>query len=311
MTTQSNRHVNAGYPNTYLPLLESADAQHPEIFDPALKHFVRAFRVGEPVFHDGGMAQRWYTARRRLMEHVLRTIAESEWHRNLVLRGSLLLRAWLGSAAREPADIDWVVTPETVPVTDAWSARLLKDLPAQLASRPAPAGLHLAAQFAATDDIWTYERAPGKRIVLPWQAEGLPAGILQLDFVYGESLFGEDALSLLQPFDSTGETIPVYAASRALSLAWKLLWLESDMLPQGKDLYDATLLAEATDLPLDLLKNVLSKADELRPKRLSADMPLRWRVDWQNFQKEYPMVQGTAKEWQARLARALEPTFTN
>ena len=33
-------------------------------------------------------------------------------------------------------------------------------------------------------------------------------------------------------------------ATRELSVAWKLLWLETDSNPQAKDLYDAVLLAE-------------------------------------------------------------------
>ncbi|PYC74957.1 hypothetical protein C7C45_03455 [Micromonospora arborensis] len=39
---------------------------------------------------------------------------------------------------------------------------------------------------------------------------------------------------------------PVLAAPAPLALAWKLLWLATDRYPQGKDLYDAALLAEHT-----------------------------------------------------------------
>ena len=55
--------------------------------------------------------------------------------------------------------------------------------------------------------------------------------------------------------------VPVLAASNEESLAWKLLWLFSDFYPQGKDRYDAVLLAERTALRSSLLKTVLEDGD--------------------------------------------------
>ncbi|MFG2526860.1 hypothetical protein [Streptomyces sp. NPDC048516] len=52
----------------------------------------------------------------------------------------------------------------------------------------------------------------------------------------------------------------VRAAARALSLAWKVLWLVSDLHPEGKDLYDALLLAESTELPSALLRHPTPRA---------------------------------------------------
>jgi len=52
------------------------------------------------------------------MAHLLRIATESPWQNHLVLRGSLLLKAWLGAAAREPGDMDWVVTPPTLRMAD-------------------------------------------------------------------------------------------------------------------------------------------------------------------------------------------------
>ena len=43
-----------------------------------------------------------------------------------------------------------------------------------------------------------------------------------------------------------GVAAPMLAAPAPLALAWKLLWLATDTYPQGKDLYDAVLLAENT-----------------------------------------------------------------
>ena len=55
------------------------------------------------------MAEAWHRARRRVMDHLLRLVADSPWREGLVLRGSLVLTAWLGRVAREPGDIDFVV----------------------------------------------------------------------------------------------------------------------------------------------------------------------------------------------------------
>jgi hypothetical protein len=104
------------YPNTYRPD-DNKDPrmQRPQIFDPALWHFShRAFRLGDPVFQDPEIAQRWLEARQKVIEHILLSIYNSQWHWPLVLRGSLLLKAWLGDTAREPNDIDWVFRPEDV-----------------------------------------------------------------------------------------------------------------------------------------------------------------------------------------------------
>ena len=36
---------------------------------------------------------------------------------------------------------------------------------------------------------------------------------------------------------------------------------------------------------------------------------MRWDIDWENFQVEYPEVEGDARQWQQRLTDALAPTF--
>jgi hypothetical protein len=48
-------------------------------------------------------------AHRAVLDHVLALAAGAPWGDGLVLRGSAALSAWLGAAAREPADLDWVV----------------------------------------------------------------------------------------------------------------------------------------------------------------------------------------------------------
>jgi len=297
-----------GYPKTYQPFApDSPPAQRPQIFDTALRGVNKGFRLGDPVFQKPADARRWYAARRQVIDHLLRLVVGSVWH--LVLRGSLLLKAWLGEAAREPGDIDWVFTPDSVGPSAPLATDLFTSLTQLVTKHPRVAEAEIDVDLIAINSIWTYERADGRRIVFPWHADGLPAGMVHMDVVFGEHLWSEPIDGVIPALD--GDRILVRSASPELSLAWKLLWLQTDDYAQGKDLYDATLLAEHTRLRASLLNQVL-QAYQLEPKTVSsAEFALRWDVDWENFQLEYPWVEGDAEQWKERLARALAPTFAH
>ena len=301
------------FPNTFRPPELEPGVQRPKVFDPALMHFANGFRVGEPKFADAETARRWRATRRAVMDHVVKMVSESPWAGNLVLRGSLLLKAWLGDAAREPGDMDWVVTPRTIALDSDWSRQFFPDLARMVCDRAAGRiGAEIVAAEVAMDDIWTYERAPGRRVVFPWRAPGLPTGAVQMDVVFGEELLLPPAPTQIPHADgSEGPT--VLAAAKELSLAWKILWLETDSYPQGKDLYDAALLAEQTRLPADILLRTLTTpsagASWLKREEINAELPLRWQVDWDTFRAEYPWVEGDAEDYQRILSDALRRTF--
>ncbi|MEV6522275.1 nucleotidyl transferase AbiEii/AbiGii toxin family protein [Longispora sp. NPDC051575] len=286
------------FPATYLPLPHSPDIRQRAAFDPALKQFANAYRAGEPEFADPDTGEAWRAARRSAMEHVLGIVAGSRWADHLVLRGSILMRTWFGEAAREPGDLDFVVIPHTVPATGPAADELLDGLVEAVRHSPGPG---LRADAVAATDIWTYERASGRRLVFPFVVPGLPRGGVQLDFVFEELLPIPPEPALVRPLRD-----PVLGATAELSLAWKLLWLATDMYPQGKDLYDAVLLAEHTTVSLDLVRELLTPelgettAADFRPESV-----LAWEVDWGNFRDEYPGADGTAEGWLRRLALAL------
>jgi hypothetical protein len=76
--------------------------QRAQVFDPALWHFSRrAFKLGEPVFQDPEIANRWFEARQQVIDTILQVIRDSQWHEHLVLRGSLLLTWVLYSHKRK------------------------------------------------------------------------------------------------------------------------------------------------------------------------------------------------------------------
>ena len=67
---------------------------------------------------DHGLSRDRDTCHRLALDHVLALIADAEWSSQLVLRGSMLMTAYAGSAARKPADLDFVVVQDGWPVED-------------------------------------------------------------------------------------------------------------------------------------------------------------------------------------------------
>src|SRR5690349_6152169 len=96
-----NRERHKGHPNTFEAAGGTGESGAPRdaVFDPAVLQFRHAYRPSEPAFADATAASRWRSLRRRAMEHVLRRIVASPWNDHLVLRGSLVMRAWFGDTA--------------------------------------------------------------------------------------------------------------------------------------------------------------------------------------------------------------------
>ena len=282
------------------PTLLVADERREHVFDPALKQYSRAFRLGDPAFAVESDRLRWHAARAAVVEHVLRTIARSPWRNRLVLRGSVLLRAFLGDAARAPGDIDWVVLPAELAADAEDAARMLDDIARRLADDPHAGPATIDVSRAARDAIWTYARAEGVRLAFVWTADGLPPGTLQMDFVFRETLAAAPVETSLP---AANGALSLLGATPELSLAWKLLWLDTDAYPQGKDLYDAVLLAETASLPPQLLAEVYAAAD-VRPSAWPPNLG-GWDVDWDNFRLEYPWIDGSLDDWKRRLSAAL------
>ncbi|MFE7466610.1 nucleotidyl transferase AbiEii/AbiGii toxin family protein [Streptomyces sp. NPDC057499] len=325
---------------------------------------------GEPVFEDPALAPRWRCARRTVQDHLLRVVAGSPWGEALVLRGSVPLRAWMGAAAREPGDLDWIVPepgaagfpdpcdpypyvagigevrqwpeaahgaaapelltdgechgtagtrPALAPEGLRWAepddlsppSGLDEEVAAALrAGPPLPRGIHVDPLRVSLDREWLYREyeTPGVRVVVPWEADGLPPGALGMDFARDERL-PEAPVWTACPRGDGGPPVPVRTASPGLSLAWKLLWLAEDQESEGrsgaKDLYDAVLLAEygRTVLPPRLLRTVLGPhAEGFTPSAV-----LDWLVDWAAFRAAHPWVEGGPDGLRERLATALPP----
>ncbi|TVL88752.1 nucleotidyl transferase AbiEii/AbiGii toxin family protein [Streptomyces sp. SAJ15] len=310
-------------PRTLVPVAGEGVAQSP-VFDPAMKHHARALRPSEPRFADARTGDGWHAARRLALDHVLDAVGGGEWADHLVLRGSVLLRAWYGAAAREPGDLDFVVQPRDWELPDPRSDRMLDGIARAAEELSLRDGrVRLDAGGAVSDSIWTYDRVPGRRLVIPWTAEGLPGGSVQLDFVFNEPLPVPAELTEVPRRGGSGEPLRLWAAGRGLSLAWKIMWLVSDSYPEGKDLYDALLLAEdpATELPLGLLREVFTGVDygayarfPVLPELIASSAS---QAEWFEFAKDHPEIAGAPDRWfdgppravVDRLVAALAPVY--
>lgn len=284
----------------------------PLVFEPALKQYPRAYRAGDPQFDDEHVARRWYAARRSAIDVILAAISDSPYADSLVMRGSTLLRTWYGQAAREPGDVDFVVVPAEWRVEEARTAVMFDAIAAAAedAGADGDGDVRIVARGAVSEDIWTYDRVPGRRLLLPWEASGLPGGWVQLDFVFNEHL--PVAPELVEvPAAADGPGSALLAVTPELSLAWKIMWLVNDAHSQGKDLYDAVLLAEHTTLRYEVLRDAFENAEDLHKQRpLCLRHIAELETEWKHFVAEYPAQPATDSGYVERLTAALAPTFS-
>lgn len=298
-------------PSTLESGMANSGVARPKCFDPALKHFAEGFRAGEPQFSSTDVETLWQANRLKVLHHILRLISESKCTDHLVLRGSVLLRTWLGEEARQPGDLDWVVTPLNWRINQQSSKQLIEGIEDLLRGSFVEDSLHIPDTPFATDEIWTYEKAPGWRVIVPWKEDNPELnGTVQMDFVFGEVMPSDPKVT--EVVIGAFSPVPLLTATIEQSLAWKLLWLATDSYAMGKDLYDAVLLAENCSITSKLLKQTfeVGETEYYSPyKRFSADEVRSWQVEWDEFIKEYPTIPGTDVEWRERLVAALMPLF--
>ncbi|NOK31941.1 nucleotidyl transferase AbiEii/AbiGii toxin family protein [Corallococcus exercitus] len=293
--------TNRVAPRRHLPAGYERDDNRPDVFDPALKHHDAAFIKGPPRFEDPAEAARFREARARILRRCLAGIGRMPVGEQVVARGSVVLELWYGERARPAKDIDLVVTPAAVGPNSSEGQRLMAELTRAVTEALRLEGTELDPASIPVDGIWTYERAEGRRLTFPWTWEGRVRDSVQVDVVFNEQLFGA-------PLRHTVEGVEVQVATPEESLAWKLLWLANDLWPQGKDLYDAVLLAENTRLTPGFLQRVFdAKQGQWHESVNTGTFETASQVDWPNFVLEHPtLAGGTLDEFRARLERALQ-----
>jgi hypothetical protein len=295
-------------PKTDYPAGYVAHDGRPNVFDPALKQYRFAYVKGPPA--DSNEAAALVAVQSRLLRRSLDAIARSSLRDLLVLRGSLTLEAWFPDRARRARDMDLVVRDSACEPGGPAADSLISRLAATVADALAAADVSVLREQISIDEIWTYERAEGRRLSVPWRSGGSIQDAIQIDLVFREPLQDTPVLEGVREDDGSrgyrdGQA-SAWFASKAESLAWKLLWLETDNYPQGKDLYDAVLLAEDTTLSVDLVRRVYSAKGERWEHGLDTRFVQVWGVDWERFALEYPaLAAGGREEWLSRLGGGL------
>ena len=174
------------------------------------------------------------------------------------------------------------------------------DLLSLLEAHPTtPDGVRLDPEGAEFDADFGYDPeydGSGVRVAVPFDG-----GAIQIDFAYDERLPEPAVLTAIPRTD--GAATALWTASPETSLAWKLQWLAADRAAcgagDGKDLYDAVLLAELPGTRLSPSLRRLPGVAELDPAAVRT-----WTVT------DHPSIHDGTADWLDRLARALEPLLS-
>jgi hypothetical protein len=289
------------------PLTSLDDPDRADVFDPALKQYREAFIKGPP--RDSDVACRLAETRSSLLRASLVALACSVVRDALVLRGSLTLEAWFGRRARRAKDMDLVVRDPSCPPDGDVATGILLGVADAVRAALADADVHVPGADIPVDRIWTYERAEGRRLAVPWTFAGSTRETIQVDVVFRETI--QDAPRLEPVSDPRGVPyrghVPhLWFASREESLAWKVLWLDTDFHPQGKDVYDAVLLAEDGPLSLRMLERVYAAKSQTWRHGTNANFLEDAAIDWEGFSRESPALVGRGgATWVRRFAEVL------
>ncbi len=293
------------------------DSGRPDLFDPALAHYSRGFRKGDPALPQE-LLESWHAVHDRAIRDVAVAIAQSPAAEHVVLRGGYALRLWFGASSRRARDLDFVVATREWDASGQPAITLLERITLAV-NGIASTEFAFVPEATTLDDIWTYDRVEGRRLTFRYQ----PArpdlhvhwGHVQVDVVFGEPLGDPVTRTALDAHSGAALNV----ASPRESLAWKLYWLWSDIHCQGKDLYDAVLLAERAE-PGSLvgLTGLLMLADSVGqcpiikgpvvlPALLADLRRLDLRGEWGVFEREYPDLAAPGVEvLLSRLLVALE-----
>jgi hypothetical protein len=182
----------------------------------------------------------------------------------------------------------------------------------------APLGIRLDRKGMHADTTWAYSYggsgSGGIRVIVPWSAPGLAGGQVQVDFALDERLPEPPVWTRIPLTHDATQQLLVQAATRELSLAWKLLWLQTDSTadagPRPKDLYDAVILAEdnRTRLSPRLLRRVICQGEAnavARTSETDIEIASPTSADWSAFVADNPGTTGSARDWLNRLTTAL------
>ncbi|MFE9424507.1 nucleotidyl transferase AbiEii/AbiGii toxin family protein [Kitasatospora sp. NPDC006697] len=217
-----------------------------------------------------------------MLDHLLALVAGSPLGDDLVLRGSMVMPAWVGAEAREPADLDWIVPRSVlVPVDPEHPYPYVEDV-AVVQQWPE------AADGAGRYEIWEFEEfdTGGFRPVVP------PEGLHWLTEAEQELSPPHEALLDLvrqRPVAAPGLVLDADAAKDdgtwtyteydtpgiRLTIPWR-----AEGLPPGGVLLD---FARDERLPTPPVWTAIPRGDGAGPnvvRTASRELSLAWKLLW-------------------------------
>src|SRR5262249_60513008 len=131
------------------------------------------------------------------------------------------LETWFPDRARRARDIDLVVRDPECEPDSAPASALLSQISQSMKAALEAVGVRVLHDAIPIDAIWTYERAEGRRISIPWLYAGSLKDAIQVDVVFREPLQDRPALEAIRPAIESGgyrdATPALWFASRAES----------------------------------------------------------------------------------------------
>ena len=245
--------------------------------------------------------------RQHAFEGVLRRVA-ALGREDLVLRGGVLLRAWVGPE-RPAEDLDFLAT---WPFESGRARRALRDV----CETSCADGLELS--LGASHETWTNTPFPGLRAQVRGSLCGAPLEF-QIDLGCGDPMRPEPAWTTLPAL--TPALAPRVLACRPETLAgWKLHGLYERGIGtwRAKDLHDLSLLFERCPLERAALVSAIRLAHESRDGQLEL---LEWLRDgrfgqsrrsrrkWRRLRESRPA--GTIPEEVAQVVARIAPVLTD
>ncbi|MFF2073751.1 nucleotidyl transferase AbiEii/AbiGii toxin family protein [Kitasatospora sp. NPDC058162] len=227
-------------------------------------------------------AERRRGAHRAVLDHLLALVAGSPLVDELVLRGSMVMPAWVGADAREPADLDWIVPqPLLLPVDPGHPYPFVPEV-ADVQQWPE------AADGAARYEIWTFEDfdAGGRRPALPpeglhWileaEPETRPPHAVLLELVRERPTVAPGLV--LDPAAARDDGTWTYAEYDTPSIRLVIPW-HAEGLPPGEVTLD---FARDERLPEPPVWTAVPRADGTAPtavRTASRELSLAWKLLW-------------------------------
>lgn len=207
-----------------------------------------------------------------------RMTANSPEH--FIVRGGILMRLWLGDAARPTLDLDFAATTQ---FDKRWSMETIRTLLSQCVADDEAV---VRSDDLCFEEIWAETPSPGYRIKVPIQY-GTRVVTQDVDVGYHDPIVPPPVPTELKLGE--GRPIPLYAVTKETNFGWKFHELFEKSTWHSKHLYDLYAMICRCEFDRDTLVRSIRVAFESRGTPF-------WRIG-RLFSGEFGCSRDRAKNW--------------